>query len=172
MDNIRSISDRVYCVVGDILRLLGEKAEVRCRTTDEALVAEIQVEEPGRLIGKEGRGLEALQYIVQRIMGRQETEEQIPRIIIDINGYRKKREEELGRMARDIAERVSMTGRSVLLEPMNAWERRAIHVAVRDHKEIDTESEETDEGRRVRIKPRQKKIKGGQIEAEGDRDMG
>jgi len=155
MNNIDLYKDKVERVLADILKLAGEEAELACSVAEGTILIDISSKEPARLIGRGGKGLEALQYIVQRIVVKGGAATQMPRIVIDIEGYRKKRQEELSRMSKDIAERVSVTGRSVLLEPMNAWERRAIHMAIRDNDKVDTASEETEEGRQVRIKPKE-----------------
>ena len=149
----KDIEERIVEMVSEIIDLLGEEAEVTHGEREGALLVDIELENPGPLIGRGGRGLDALQLIIYRMARRRWPEETLPSIVIDINGYRKEREELLAQMARDIAARVRRSGESVLLEPMNAWERRVIHMSVREEGDIETESEDSDEGRRVRIAP-------------------
>lgn len=137
----------------EILRLMGEIAEVSWREQDDRVIVDVEVADPGPLIGREGNGLEALQLILNRMMRKGRMEKGSPSVIIDINGYRRSREVDLIQMAKDIADKVSRSHKSVLLEPMNSWERRVVHMAVREEEEIVTESEDSEEGRRVRIIP-------------------
>lgn len=155
---IEQIKKRTEEVAGRLAELLGEKCGIQSAPEEEIVLVELACKKPEILIGREGRVLDALQFIVQRITARHFPHEEMPAIVIDVNGYRKQRGEELGKLARDIAERVSKSGKSVLLQPMSAWERKIVHTAVKGSGEICTESEDTQEGRQVRIK---KKIQGG-----------
>jgi len=152
MDN--EISDKIVEVIGKILMLLGEKGVIKCALEGETIAVEIGCERTGQLIGRGGRLLEALQHIVQRIVGRSFAGREIESIIIDVDGYRRRREDELSQMARDIAERVSRSGKSELLQPMSAWERKIIHVAVQGSENLESQSEDSALGRSVRIRPK------------------
>lgn len=152
-----SVTDtQVREIVEKIMGGLSVSATISSRVENEAIFVNIDVQEPDRLLGREGRGLEALQYLVQRIAGRTAGEEELPPIVVDVNGYRKRREEELSLMAKEIAARVHASGASVLLGPMAAWERKIVHIAVRDEAGLETESEDSKAGRRVRIRARRK----------------
>lgn len=145
---------KVKEILEKMLGLLSIPGTVSCSSEGTTILAEVKVQDPGQLIGRQGRGLEALQYLVRRLAGRVAGEADLPPLVVDIDGYRKKREEELSLMAKEIAARVSSSGRSVLLGPMSAWERKIVHMAVRDREGLETESEESEAGRRVRIKSR------------------
>ncbi|MEJ2745616.1 MAG: R3H domain-containing nucleic acid-binding protein, partial [bacterium] len=97
-----------------------------------------------------------LQHIVYKMAGRAFAGRDLESIVIDIDGYRKNREGELSRMAGEIAERVSRSGESELLQPMSAWERKIVHQAVKQSDDLETQSEDSDTGRRVRIRRRKK----------------
>jgi len=145
--------DDVKNVVAAMLELMGEKAYVECSADEKCIKVEIRPESPGQLIGKGGKVMEAFQYVLQRIMAREFKGKEIPIIIIDIDGYRRKREKELFHMAEDIAEQVSRSGKSVLLQPMSPWERKIVHLALKENEKVESESEDTEDGRQVRIKP-------------------
>lgn len=104
------------------------------------------------LIGRHGRTLDALQALVSAIVNRQ-LGFRYP-VIIDIEGYRHRRRQKLEDMARRTADRVSRQHAPARMRPMNAYERRVIHVALRDDRRVVTESEGEDPYRQVVIKPR------------------
>jgi spoIIIJ-associated protein len=147
------IESRIQALIADIFNLLGVQPDFAYSKEGEAIYVEINMDQPGVFIGREGIGIESLQYIVHRIIRKEYPEVDMPQILIDIGGYKKHREEELSKMARDIADRVSKSGESFLMRPMKAWERRIVHVTLKEKEELLTESEDTEEGRRVRIKP-------------------
>jgi len=154
------VIEKLLEVVGKILTLMGEKAQIECNPDGETISVDIRCEKAGQLIGRGGRVLEALQHIVQKMVGREFAGKEIESIVIDIDGYRKRREEELSQMASDIAERVSRSGESELLQPMSAWERKIVHMSVKRSQNLESQSEDSDLGRRVRIKPRGNNRKG------------
>lgn len=104
------------------------------------------------LIGRRAETLNALQYIVSLIIGK-ELNRHVP-IVVDVEGYRKRRERELRQLARRVAEQVTNTGRRHALEPMPANERRIIHLELRDHPDIYTESFGDQPKRKVNIIPK------------------
>lgn len=148
------VKDKLIEVIGKILALLGEKAQVKCAAEGETIAVDIQCEKAGQLIGKGGRVLEAVQHIVHKIVARTFAGREIECIVIDIDGYRSRREEEISQMARDIADRVSRSGESELLQTMSAWERKIVHMVLKGSDNLESKSEDSDLGRRVRIRPK------------------
>lgn len=104
------------------------------------------------LIGPQAETLNALQYLVTLIMGKQ-IGRAIP-IIIDVEGYRTRRENQLRRLARKMAEQALKTGRRQMLEPMPANERRIVHLELRDFEGVTTESIGEEPRRKVTIIPK------------------
>ena len=104
-------------------------------------VARINIigQDMGLLIGRKGETLNALQFIAGLMLNRKR-EEKI-RIILDVEDYRKKREETLTALARRIASQVKRSGERVVLEPMNPHERKVIHLALQEDRRIVTNSE-------------------------------
>ncbi len=113
---------------------------------------EIQGRELGALIGRRGETLAALQYITRLIASRDL--ERRARIVIDVEGYKSRREAQLRRMAKRIAEQAVQSGRTVSLEPMPPHERRIIHLALRDNPNVTTESVGEGDRRKVTVVPK------------------
>lgn len=105
--------------------------------------------ELGILIGRRGDTLDALQYLTNLAVAKQLSER--VRIIVDVEGYRMRREETLVRLAKRLSEKVKRTGTRIVLEPMNPHERRIIHTSLQDETRISTFSEGDDPNRRVVI---------------------
>ncbi len=103
----------------------------------------------GILIGRRGETLDALQYLtsLQVNKGR----EGYIRVTLDTENYRAKREDSLRRLAQRMANRAQKTGRKVVLEPMNPYERRVLHTALQNHPAVTTHSEGEEPNRRVVI---------------------
>jgi spoIIIJ-associated protein len=116
---------------------------------------EIQGRDLGALIGRRGETLAALQYITRLIASRDL--ERRANIVIDVEGYKSRRETMLRRLAKRMAEQAIQRGRTVSLEPMPPHERRIIHLALRDNPNVTTESVGEGEHRKVTIIPRRSK---------------
>ena len=108
-------------------------------------------DELGVLIGRRGETLSAVQYLVNTIVSKGGNKP--PVFGVDIEGYRRRREEMLVDLARDIAQEVRETGDVITLEPMPAHERRIVHIALREEAGVRTESVGTGENRQVEILP-------------------
>lgn len=153
--NSEEISALAIATVNDILT--ATKVDVICNISShhnlaEGTVAlELSGSDTGLLIGRRGQTLMALQFLVNSIV-RSKTEENI-RIAIDAEGYRDRRENTLMEMAIRVADRVKETGRSITLEPMNAADRRIIHVSLTEYEGVRTESIGEAENRKVEIFP-------------------
>lgn len=119
---------------------------------EETLNADIYGGDPGRLIGRGGRTLAALEYLTNAVLNRQEDGERI-RVNVDVEGYKRRREERLRDTARKVISKVGKSGEAVALEPMNAAERRVVHMEVSHHPEVISESSGDGKARHVVIKP-------------------
>ncbi len=113
------------------------------------LLLDLQGSDLGALIGRRGETLESLQYLL-RLMVNQRLRRWFT-IVVDVEGYKERRVHQLQQLALRTATQVATTGRAVSLEPMPANERRIIHIALRDHEEIYTESSGDGERRKVHI---------------------
>ena len=108
----------------------------------------------GTLIGYHGDTLDALQYLINLTANKKEDDERkYTRITVDIENYREKRAETLKKLARHMADKVKRTGRNIVLEPMNAYERRIIHSEVQNIEGVSTNSVGAEGNRRVILFP-------------------
>ena len=125
-----------------MLKHLGFAATVEERKLDGAVVLEVKTEDASRLIGRQGQVLADLQYITNRLIFH--LDPQAPRITVDVGGYRAQAQEALVKKAREAAEKVRRWGDVVELEPMNAYDRRIVHAALKDDPQIETHSVEVE----------------------------
>ena len=97
---------------------------------------QIYTEESQRLIGRDGETLEAIQFLLNRLI--QAKERDAEKVIVDCEMYRSMREDKIVHRVRELAERVRISGRSLQLEPMNSYERRIVHNAFKDDPDVAT----------------------------------
>lgn len=102
------------------------------------------------LIGRDGETIQAINYLVKRVLEKKYGEE-TPRVILDINNYQKDRIDRIKTTAYMMAERARFFKSRVELDPMNAFERRIVHEYVSQHKDLSSESAGVGKGRRVVI---------------------
>lgn len=112
---------------------------------------EIEGPDAGRIIGKKGNVLDALQYLTARVVVRPGSARR--HVIVDAEGYRARHEDQLAQMARRLAQRVATEGKVITFDPMSPRERRIVHMALRDIKGVRTESMGEEPQRRVQIIP-------------------
>jgi spoIIIJ-associated protein len=126
----------------ELLRLLGFTVTVEENRMDESYLLDVQTDDSGRLIGRKGQTLVAVQYILNRILYQQDP--QSPKVVIDVAGYRGQAREELVKKAKAAAEKVRRWGDVVELEPLNAFDRRIVHTALKDDPGVETHSIEVE----------------------------
>lgn len=122
------------------------------QTSIQLDVEGLDEETVGLMIGRRGETLRSLQFLLNTIVQRSSGD--WPHIVVDIGNYRQRRQESLEGLSRRIADQVRQTGRSVALEPMQPYDRRVIHMVLRDHEHVRTESTGEGEMRRVTVHPR------------------
>lgn len=147
-------------ILENILTLLGFSGKIEVRQTEDGLlldVKEVSPDDAGRLIGRQGQTLSELQYIVNRIIHKQDPSAQ--KILVDVAGYRAAAREALIKKAKEAAEKVRRWGDVVELEPMNAYERRIVHNALKDDPTVETYSVEVEgtDKKAILLKPKIKK---------------
>lgn len=141
-------------VLQELLESMGFDAEVNVRGTDNPIMLAITGRNLGVLIGRRGDNLAALQFMVNLILSK--NRRQWPRVVIDVENYRARREESLRTLADRIAYRVRRNQRPFTLEAMPASDRRIIHLALRDRPDVETYSIGEGPARRVVIAPKQR----------------
>lgn len=147
-----SRAERVETYLGDICEAMEIGVHIELQEDEEYIRVDVSGQEAGILIGHHGQTLDALQYLCNLTATR--LEEHGPRVLLDVEGYRKRRSETLTNLATRLAERVVRTGESSALEPMSAQERRVIHLALQDNPSVYTTSEGEEPFRRVVIRPK------------------
>ena len=142
-------------ILEQILTNLGVSAVVSLRqaeSEDEGPIFEIAGDDSGLLIGRRGETLRALQFMVKFIAGRRIGER--VNLMLDVEGYQRRRNDSLANLAQRVARRVATSGRSITLEPMPPNERRIIHITLSDHADVTTQSTGVGDSRKVVIRAR------------------
>src|SRR5271168_2672433 len=129
-------------VLEKILALLDFSATVEEQRLDDVFLLDVKTEESGRLIGRQGQTLADLQYITNRLLFQEDPS--VPKVMVDVGGYRAQAREALVKKAMDAAEKVRRWGDVVELEPLSAFDRRIIHQALKDDPGIETHSVEVE----------------------------
>lgn len=141
----------------ELLEKMGFKATIYTETTvteteeNTPISVEIQLTDSKYLIGKHGLNLSALQHLL-RIIIRKKASQRID-FNVDINGYREGQKQSIIDLAHEVAEKVSREKKVVILRPMNAYERRLVHVELDQNKNVKTESIGEKDERKVAVKP-------------------
>ncbi|HSR12824.1 MAG TPA: RNA-binding cell elongation regulator Jag/EloR [Thermodesulfobacteriota bacterium] len=141
-------------VLVDMLRLLEVEATVDLKEESERILLNIIGDGSGLLIGRKGQTLDAIEYLVNKIVHRGAEDKK--RIVIDTENYRLRREESLVKMAERLAEKAKKLGRPITISPMSAHDRRIIHLALQEDKTLRTWSTGTGLYRKIVISPEKK----------------
>lgn len=136
-------------VLRDLLERMGIEAEVSLEDRPGHQSLDVTGADLGALIGRGGENLIAVQQIVSAMTSRKVG--RTVHVPVDVEGYRRRREDQLREMARRVASRVRASGQAMTLEPMLAYERRIVHLAVQEQPGIKTESVGIEPNRRVVI---------------------
>ena len=136
-----------------ILEHMGMDGVVEAREDEERITLEIQGQDAGLIIGRQGATLDALQYLVNRMVARGQEDAGRKPIAIDAEGYRGRRAESLVELAHRLADKVRKTGRPVAAQPMSAADRRVMHLALADASDVTTRSEGEGSERHLIILP-------------------
>ena len=139
-----------------LLELMGEKAKVVGQLDEEdRLNLSIDAEDAGLLIGKQGQTLEALQYLLTKMIAKKARRK--VRVFIDIESYRARHQEALTQLALKSGEKAKKSGRPITLNPMNPHDRRIVHLALQGDREIKTMSRGEGLYKKVVVYPVRKK---------------
>ena len=141
-DIIKEFLDNLFNVMG-----INTVVEIDYNEDEKSMNINLTGDDMGVLIGKRGQTLDALQRITQSVVNKNSDE--FIRVKLDTENYRARRKDTLENLARNIAYKVKRSRKSVVLEPMNPYERRIIHSALQDDKYVSTRSEGEEPFRRV-----------------------
>lgn len=146
---LSELGRRAYEYLDKLTKLMGVPVKIYVAEAEGSMSISMMGDTLGILIGRRGDTLDALQYLTSLEVNRDRDE--YVRVSLDTEHYRAKREESLTRLAARMADRAVKTGRKVVLEPMNPYERRVLHTALQNHPAVTTHSEGEEPNRRVVI---------------------
>jgi spoIIIJ-associated protein len=142
-------------ILTQLLQKMGESCTIQGVQEPNQVNLIIEGEDAGLLIGKQGQTLEALQYLVTKILSKQTKKK--PRVVIDIESYRERHKQSLIEMAMKQGAKAKRIGKPVTLNPMNAHDRRIVHLALQQDKDIKTKSRGEGLYKKIIIYPVKKK---------------
>ncbi len=145
----KRIADRAKSFLHEMFEKMGLQVVIEKLTAKDRVTLQVHGEDLGVLIGKHGQTLDSIQYLTNLIANK--GEEKRLYIMVDVEGYRARREQTLAQLAKRLADKVKRTRHRVQLEPMNAYERKVIHLTLQDMPHISTTSEGEGTNRHVVI---------------------
>jgi spoIIIJ-associated protein len=152
------ILDTAEAIISKLLYHMGLEAQVsahygEARDNRRPIMVDVRGSDLGVLIGRHGETLDSFQYVSALMIGKEAG--QFVHVVVDVEGHRDRRERQLRQLAQRMAEQVLKTGRKLALEPMRAAERRIIHLELREHPAVTTESVGEEPHRKVTIIPKE-----------------
>jgi len=129
-------------ILEQLLKHLGFEVTIQEHTLEDGVFLDVQTDDSGRLIGRQGQTLSDLQYLTNRMLFQQD--QTSPKVLIDVGGYRAKAREALVQKAQAAAEKVRRWGDVVEMEPMSAFDRRIIYNALKDAPGVEAASVEAE----------------------------
>jgi spoIIIJ-associated protein len=150
-----AVLESTEAIISKLLFHMGLEAQVSAhygeveRDDRRPIMVDIRGEDLGVLIGRRGEMLNAFQYVAALMVGKETG--QFIHLVVDVEGHRDRRERQLRQLARRMAEQVIKSGRKLTLEPMTPAERRIIHIELREHPAVKTESSGEEPHRKITI---------------------
>lgn len=154
-----TLLDTTEAVVSKILHLMKLRGQVSAHYAEDSsedrrtILVEVRGEGLVDLTNHHAEGMQAFQHVASLIIGKEA--KQWVQLVVDVNGYRGRRAEQLQKLARSVAEQVVKTGKRASLEPMPASERRVVHIELRGHPAVTTQSTGEEPHRKVVILPKE-----------------
>ncbi|TSC87831.1 MAG: spoIIIJ-associated protein [Microgenomates group bacterium Gr01-1014_7] len=157
------MEEKLSDILDNILGLLLLEGSYEIAEEEEGFFVSIDTKDAGRLIGARGEFLESLQLLVNQMMSPRQKEGEpalseeeksngFKRVVLDVSGWRKQKEEELNQRAKEWGREVLDSGKEMELEPMSSWQRRVIHMVIGELKGLETESVGEGRDRHIMIK--------------------
>lgn len=153
-EEIDAVADTAIAALQDILKYfnVGEVTIDEYEGDEGELILDITGDDLAVLIGRHGKTLDALQFLISSITSRK-IGFRYP-IVVDVEGYKGRQRQKLESIAHNAAQRAATQGRNIKLRPMTPYERRIIHLSLRDDERVETASEGEGRSRRVVVIPR------------------
>jgi spoIIIJ-associated protein len=154
-------------VLLELLQRLGVQADVSFQPADDGVTANLAVrcDASALLIGKRGQTLDAIEYVLNRIVVREASS---ARIEVDVEGYRARRQESLNVLARRVANKVRQTGKPATVDLLSPRDRRVVHLALKDEAGVTSRSQGEGFLRKLLILPAGKRRGGSRSAADGE----
>ena len=137
-EELEAVAEMAQKTSEEIISYVVDDATVTVEKSPDVIKVKIDAGNAAILIGKHGRTLDALQFIIRKIV-RKKTNTKV-RISFDVEGYRDRRKASLTQMALRLGEKVKRSGKPATISPMNAYDRRIIHIALKDDTSVKTQS--------------------------------
>ncbi len=134
--------DAPKVVLETLLKQLGFDVTIEELQLEEGLVLDVKTDDPGRLIGRQGQTLADLQYVLNRMLF--QGDDSVPKVTVDVGGYRTQARDALVKKAKEAADKVRRWGDVIELEPLNSYDRRVVHTALKDDPDVETHSVEVE----------------------------
>jgi len=137
-----------------LLETMGFSVTVEEQHLEDGILLDVNTDDPGRLIGRQGQTLGQLQYILNRLLFK--VDPSIAKVTVDVGGYRSQARDALVQKAKEAAEKVRRWGDIVEMEPMNAYDRRVVHNTLKDDPTVETHSVEVEgtQKKAILLRPR------------------
>ena len=155
-DETEEVGEIAKRILEDMLSFILDDATVTVAKCPHSIELKIEASNPGILIGKHGRTLDALQYVVRKIVRKKKATR--VGISFDVGGYRDRRKASLTQFALRLGEKVKLSGKPATISPMNAYDRRIVHIALKDDALVITQSKGSGLFRKLVVLPQKKKI--------------
>ena len=137
-EDVEAAKEKTIAFLNEFFDKMGVNLNIDTKYEDKILKVDITGDKAGIIIGYRGESLEALQLLVSTVVNRKK--ENYVKVLLDVEGYRKKRVKTLEELATKVAHTVVNKKRSITLEPMVPFERRVIHTTLQNHPKVKTES--------------------------------
>ena len=154
-DETQEVAEIAKRTLEDILSFILDDATVSVAKSPHGIRLKIGASNPAILIGRHGRTLDALQYVVRKIVRKKKMTK--VGISFDVEGYRDRRKASLTQFALRLGEKVKHSGRPATISPMNSYDRRIVHIALKDDASVRTQSKGSGLFRKLVILPQNKK---------------
>jgi spoIIIJ-associated protein len=153
-DETEEVAEIAKRTLEDILSFILDDAIVTVSKHPHSVILKVEASNPAILIGRHGRTLDALQYVVRKIVRKKK----LTRVGIsfDVEGYRDRRKASLTQFALRLGEKVKHSGKPATISSMNAYDRRIVHIALKDDTSVRTESKGSGLFKKLVISPRKK----------------
>jgi spoIIIJ-associated protein len=151
----QELADRSVALLRGLTDRMGIEAQLQARTETDRIVINIEGEKAGLLIGRRGQTLDALQYVLNKMVNK--AEKRPVRLVLDAEDYRGRRRQALEDLAARMGEKARRSGKPITISPMNAHDRRIVHLALKDDGRVRTASRGEGEMKKIIIFPNDKR---------------